>query len=62
MVIGWDSPCSVDEPDGPQSRCMPDVAWPKTMIGQPPCGGVPFGTNTEPDTSVWSPVIPDVDV
>ena len=32
------------------------------MIGQPPCGAVPWGTKTVPVTCVRPSVIPDVDV
>ena len=47
--------------DGAHSLSRPAVGCPRDAIGQPPSGGVPFGTKRTPDTVVADPSAPDVE-
>jgi hypothetical protein len=56
-----ENPRSVLETEGPQGSSRPVVPWPNEITGHPPSGAVPFGVNTDPETSVCWPVSPFVD-
>jgi hypothetical protein len=51
---GW-VPSSVD---GAHWSAMPVVPCAQVTIGQPPFGGVPFGTVTVPETATGLPAMP----
>ena len=40
---------------GAQESAAPVVPWAQVITGQPPFGGLPGGTLTEPETAVVSP-------
>jgi hypothetical protein len=40
--------------EGAQESARPVVPWAQVITGQPPFGGLPFGTATEPETAIRS--------